>query len=134
MWLNDTVRGVVWALDFDPAGGEVANPREWLRFGPGEGVPDGMTTDAHGRLWIAHWGGARVTCRDPESGRELARIALPASNVTNVAFGGADLSTLFITTASTDLDEAQLAAQPHAGALFCVQTNAQGVAPARFGG
>lgn len=134
MWLNDTARGVVWALDFDPASGEVSNPREWLRFARDEGLPDGMTTDAHGRLWIAHWGGARVTCRDPESGRELARIALPASNVTNVAFGGADLSTLFITTASTDLDETQLAAQPLAGALFAVQTSVQGVAPARFAG
>jgi sugar lactone lactonase YvrE len=134
LWLNDTARNAIHALDFDPDSGEASNPRVWLRFAPGDGVPDGMTTDAAGRLWIAHWGGACVTCHDPGDGRELARIALPASNVTNVAFGGADLTTLFITTAAIDLDEAQRAAQPHAGALFCVSTNVAGVAPARFAG
>jgi D-xylonolactonase len=134
MWVNDTARNAIHALDFDPASGEVSNPRPWLRFAHGDGVPDGMTTDAAGRLWIAHWGGACVTCHDPLDARELARIALPASNVTNVAFGGADLTTLFITTASIELDQAQRAAQPLAGALFCVDTNVAGVAPERFEG
>jgi sugar lactone lactonase YvrE len=134
LWLNDTARNAIHAFDFDPAAGEVSNPRVWLRFAEGDGLPDGMTTDADGRLWIAHWGGACVTCHDPGDARELARIALPASNVTNVAFGGVDLKTLFITTASIDLDEAQRAAQPNAGALFCVNTNVRGVAPAQFQG
>lgn len=134
LWLNDTVRGIVHAFDFEPGRGEVSNPREWLRFAADEGVPDGMTTDAQGRLWIAHWGAARVTCRDPRDGSEIARIPLPASNVTNVAFGGTELTTLYITTASTGLDDAQRAQQPLAGALFEVETNVRGVAPARFAG
>jgi sugar lactone lactonase YvrE len=134
LWLNDTARNAIRAFDFDPVRGEVSNPRLWLRFAEGDGLPDGMTTDAAGRVWIAHWGGSCVTCHDPHDARELARVRLPASNVTNVAFGGADLTTLFITTASIDLDEAQLAAQPHAGALFCVNTNVSGLAPARFEG
>jgi sugar lactone lactonase YvrE len=134
LWLNDTARNAIHAFDFDPAGGELSRPRMWLRFADGDGVPDGMTTDAAGRVWIAHWGGACVTCHDPQDARELARIQLPASNVTNVAFGGADMTTLFITTASIDLDEAQRAAQPDAGALFCVSTNVAGVAPSLFEG
>jgi sugar lactone lactonase YvrE len=134
LWLNDTARGVVHALDFDAGTGAASNPRPWLRFAEGDGVPDGMTTDAQGRLWIAHWGGACVTCHDPADGRELARIGLPASNVTNVAFGGAGLDTLFISTASTGLDQAQLQAQPLAGALFHVATGATGLAPHRFAG
>jgi D-xylonolactonase len=81
-------------------------------------VPDGMTTDAAGRLWIAHWGGACVSCHDPASGAELARIALPASHITNCAFGGPELRTLYISSARSGLDAAQLAAQPLAGGLF----------------
>jgi sugar lactone lactonase YvrE len=134
MWLNDTARNVVWALDFAPDTGEVANPRKWLRLAKGDGYPDGMTTDSQGRLWIAHWGGSCVTCHDPRHGSELARIALPASNVTNVAFGGPELKTLFISTAATDLTDEQRAAQPLAGALFHVETDATGMAPARFEG
>jgi len=134
LWLNDTTRGVVYAFDCDPASGEVANPRPWLRLGLGDGLPDGMTTDAQGRLWLAHWGGSCVTCHAPDDARELARIAMPASHVTNVAFGGPDLRTLFITTAATGLDAGQLAAQPLAGALFAVETDAVGLAPPLFAG
>lgn len=134
LWLNDTARNRIHALDFDPAGGEVSNPRVWLRLSREDGLPDGMTTDADGRLWIAHWGGSCVTCHAPGDGRELARIALPALNVTNVCFGGPDMRTLFVSTASTDLTPQQKAEQPHAGALFAVETNATGVPPHRFAG
>jgi sugar lactone lactonase YvrE len=134
LWLNDTARNAVHALDFDAATGTVSRPREWLRFAPGDGLPDGMTTDAQGRLWIAHWGGGCVTCHAPDDGRELARVALPTSNVTNVAFGGPDFSTLFISTAATELDEAQRAREPLAGALFAAETDATGLPAHRFAG
>ena len=93
-----------------------------------------MTTDAEGRLWIAHWGGACVTCHDPDTAEELARIAMPTDHVSNVCFGGPDLRTLFVTTARFELSEAQLAAQPLAGALFAVEVDAQGVAPNLYAG
>ena len=134
LWVNDTVHGTVHALDFDAATGAVSRSRVWLQLAEGDGLPDGMTTDAEGRLWIAHWGGACVTCHAPDDGRELARIALPTANVTNVAFGGADLRTLFITTAATDLTPQQRAEQPLAGALFCAETDATGLPPDRFAG
>lgn len=134
LWLNDTARGTVYAADFDPAVGSVSQPRPWLQLPQGDGLPDGMTTDAQGRLWIAHWGGSCVTCHAPDDGRELACLALPTSHVTNVAFGGADLRTLFITTASSGLSAAERARQPLAGALFAVETDAVGLAPHRFAG
>jgi D-xylonolactonase len=134
LWLNDTARNGIYACDFDPASGEISRPRLWLRLAERDGYPDGMTTDAQGRLWIAHWGGACVTCRAPDDGRELARIALPTSHVTNVAFGGADLRTLFVSTAATELSAQQRAAQPLAGALFAVQTDATGLPAHRFAG
>jgi D-xylonolactonase len=134
MWINDTARNVVHACPFDPASGAIGPPSPWLRFAKGDGYPDGMTTDRDGRVWIAHWGGGCVTCHAGDDGRELARIVMPTSNITNVAFGGPDLRTLFVSSAATELSDTQRAAQPLAGALFAVETDATGVAPHRFAG
>ena len=134
MFVNDTVARRVVAHAFDAATGAAGAAREWLRFASDDGHPDGMTTDAAGRLWIAHWGGACVTCHDPETAAELARIALPTDHITNVAFGGPDLKTLFISSARFELDVAKLAAQPLAGALFAVDTDAVGLPANLFAG
>ncbi|MFI6845028.1 SMP-30/gluconolactonase/LRE family protein [Kitasatospora sp. NPDC050467] len=74
------------------------------------GLPDGMTLDAAGNLWVAFWDGAAVHCLSPE-GHLLATVELPAPRVTSCAFGGPDLHTLYITTART-------AEHPLSGALF----------------
>lgn len=134
MWVNDTARNFIHRGEFDPAAGTLTAPAVWLRFAKGDGYPDGMTTDRDGRLWIAHWAGGCVTCHAPDDGRELARIVLPTSNITNVAFGGPALNTLFITSATAELTEAQRAAEPLAGALFVVDTDAAGHPPHRFAG
>lgn len=134
LYFNDTVNGRVHAYDFDAEAGTLSNKRLWYSFAPGEGLPDGMTTDASGRIWIAHWGGARVTCRDPVTASELCRVELPASNVTNCAFGGPDLRTLFITTARTGLTPEQLEAEPLAGGLFAATVDGPGAPPHSFRG
>jgi D-xylonolactonase len=126
MFFSDTVNQQIHAFDFDPATGELSRQRPWLRFAPDDGYPDGMTTDADGRLWIAHWGASCVTCHDPDSADELLRVALPTAHITNLVFGGPALSTLLITSARFQLGQAQLAAQPLAGGLFMVETNATG--------
>ena len=133
MYVNDTVNGRVHAFDFDADSGALSNPREWLRFARGDGVPDGITTDAAGRVWIAHWGGACVSCHDPASGAELGRIALPTDHITNCTFGGPQLRTLYITSARFDLSADQLAAQPMAGGLFAIQLGEPGVPAGMFG-
>lgn len=134
MFVNDTVRRRIVAYAFDPASGGVGASREWLVLDAADGHPDGMTTDAAGRLWIAHWGGACVTCHDPETAAELARVALPTDHITNVAFGGPQLKTLFISSARFELSAAQLEAQPLAGALFAVDTDAVGLPANLFAG
>jgi D-xylonolactonase len=134
LYFNDTVKGRVHAYDFDVDGGTLSNKRLWLAFAQGDGVPDGMTTDAAGRIWIAHWGGACVSCHDPITARELCRVELPTSNVTNCAFGGADLRTLFVTTARTGLAPQQLEAQPLAGGLFAVRVDGPGLPAHLFRG
>jgi sugar lactone lactonase YvrE len=134
IFVNDTLEHRIVAFDFDAEAGSIANPRDWLRFPDDDGYPDGMTTDADGRLWIAHWGAACVTCHDPRDARELLRVPLPTSHITNVAFGGPDLRTLYITSARFGLNAARLAAEPLAGALFEVQTDATGLPANRFAG
>jgi sugar lactone lactonase YvrE len=134
IYINDTAQRQVFAWDFDVASGAISNRRLWLRFAPSDGHPDGMTTDALGRLWIAHWGGGCVTRHDAASGAELQRIALPVSQVTNVAFGGAELRTLFISSARTGLDSQQLATEPLAGGVFAVDVETPGLPASMFGG
>ncbi|MBO9513481.1 MAG: SMP-30/gluconolactonase/LRE family protein [Variovorax sp.] len=134
MYFNDTVKGRIHAYDVDPGAGTLANKREWHRFARGDGFPDGMTTDAAGRLWIAHWGGACVSCHDPLTAQELMRIALPASHITDCAFGGPGLGTLYITSATSGLTPAQREAEPLAGGLFAVPLDVQGLPAALFAG
>ena len=134
MYFNETAERRIHAFDFDAASGALSNQRLWLRFEEADGYPDGMTTDAAGRLWICHWGGACVTCHDPQSGAEFLRVKLPTSHITNVAFGGPDLRTLFITSARFGLSEEQLAREPLAGALFAVRVSERGAPAHLFAG
>jgi D-xylonolactonase len=134
MFVNDTVQRRVVAYAFDGDTGAIGASREWLVLRREDGHPDGMTTDAAGRIWIAHWGGACVTCHDPVTAAELARIALPTAHITNVAFGGPTMQTLFISSARFELSAAQLEAQPLAGALFALDTDAIGLPANLFAG
>ncbi|WP_026096285.1 SMP-30/gluconolactonase/LRE family protein [Ideonella sp. B508-1] len=132
--LNDSVQGCVYAHAFDPDTGTLGERRLWLRLPASDGCPDGMCTDAEGRIWIAHWGGGCVSCHDPDSAEELGRIHLPARQVSNCTFGGADLDTLFISTARVGLTQEQLAVQALAGSVFAVRTSARGQVASLFRG
>jgi len=85
---------------------------------PDAWLPDGMTVDAEGGLWVAVWGGRRV-CRFEPDGRFDRAIRVPASQVTSCTFGGSGLCDLFITTAAVGLSDRQVASEPQAGGLFC---------------
>ena len=100
-------------------------------YTPHEGTPDGLTIDSEGNLWVAIWDGGRVVQLSPE-GVELAQILLPVSRPTSVTFGGTDLRTLYITSASVDLSENEKSAQPFAGALFSFRTQVTGLLSKRF--
>lgn len=107
--------------------------RAFVQIAQDEGFPDGLTVDADGGVWCAHWGGSRVT-RFDAGGRVTDVVRLPVANVTKCAFGGERLDRLFISTARKGLDAAALHAQPLAGGLFEAEVGYRGVAPAAYHG
>lgn len=100
-------------------------------YTPPQGTPDGLTIDSDGNLWVAIWDGGRVVQLSP-TGEELAHIILPVSRPTSVTFGGPDLRTIFITSASVDLSENEKSAQPNAGALFSMRIEVSGLPAEQF--
>ena len=129
---SDTLDGVTFA--FDLCDGVLTNKRVFARWPASLGVPDGMTVDTTGFLWMCFWGGWAVRRVSP-TGEIVGEFALPASNITSCAFGGPDLDRLFVTSARQGLDAAALAAQPLAGALFeVVGHGARGCPPVEFTG
>lgn len=134
LYYIDTPTLRVTQFDYDLLSGQIANPRTAITFPAGEGKPDGMTIDADGMLWIALWGGGCVGRWNPHTGECLTRIDVAARQVTACAFGGPDLTDLYITTARTGLPEADLARQPLAGGLFRARPGVAGVAAFEFAG
>ena len=117
----DTHGGVVYAFDRN-MDGELENRRVFVTIDPSLGRPDGLTVDNEGHIWLAHWGGYRLTRFTPE-GQIEGIVPLPAPQVTSCTFGGPDMSTLYITTAARNVDLQQY---PNAGGLFCVNTTVTG--------
>ncbi|NJC32718.1 sugar lactone lactonase YvrE [Sphingomonas jejuensis] len=109
-------------------GGRLGPREDHIRFEDEWGYPDGMTTDADGCLWVAHWAGGRISRFDP-AGRRMTSVALPAANITSCAFAGPALDRLFVTSAALNDD-----ASAHGGALFEVDAGVRGMAPVPFGG
>lgn len=136
MYHIDTPTRKVSALDYDVLTGDVKNRRTVIDFAGHEqpGSPDGMAVDAEGMIWVAHWGGYRVTRWNPATGRVLDFVSLPASQVTSCCFGGVNLDDLYITTARTGLDDQVLSQQLHAGGLFRVRPGLKGQPTCDFDG
>ena len=109
----------VEAFSFQLSTGEISQRRTFAAFEASCGVPDGLTVDAEGGIWVAFWGGWGVRRFTPD-GREDLVIELPVEKVSSCGFGGPENRDLYITTASTGLDDRELQGQPTAGGLFRV--------------
>lgn len=105
--------------------GSLGERRPFIRFEPDWGHPDGMAFDAEGGLWVACWGAGCVARFDPDGRRERT-IALPASQISNVAFGGPQLDRMFVTSAADGVSE------PYGGALFEVDSGVRGLPPQQY--
>jgi sugar lactone lactonase YvrE len=131
MYYVDSLRYTIFVYDFELETGEIKNRRAFRYFSPGYGTPDGLTIDSRGFIWCAFWGGSKVVCFNPDGDMTL-EIPLPVSQPTSCAFGGDDLSDLYITSAREGLSDAELKAQPLAGSLFVVETDVCGLAEPKF--
>jgi sugar lactone lactonase YvrE len=130
----DTPSRQVTAFDYDLATGNIASPRPVVNVPPELGWPDGMTSDSEGMLWVAMWGGAKLTRWNPATGQLLEAIPVPALNISSCVFGGPDLTDLFITSACKGMTAAQMKKYPLTGGLFCIRTNIQGMPTFAFDG
>jgi sugar lactone lactonase YvrE len=133
MYFIDSTTQRIDAFDFDGATGEIANRRTLVEIDPNDGLPDGMTVDAEGGIWLCLFGGAAIRRYIPEGTLDAA-IALPTTNPTSPVFGGPDLRTLYITTARHRLTPAQLATEPLAGAILSLDPGVKGLPGTRFPG
>ena len=121
------------AFGFDPASGDLGQPRDLVNFPGGGPVPDGLIVDAEDCLWVAIWGGGQVHRYAPD-GDLLAVLPVPVSQPTCPAFGGPGLDELYLTTAWQDLTPGQRAAEPLAGHVLRTRPGARGHPAFSFGG
>lgn len=131
MFHADTTTHRIDCYDYDPATGVHSNQRTLLSFptdksAPGYGGrPDGATIDSEGAYWVAMFEGGRVLRISPQ-GEILREIMVPARCPTSLAFGGTDLRTLYITTASHGRSAAELAEYPLSGKVLCTRVDVAG--------
>jgi sugar lactone lactonase YvrE len=134
MYYVDSPTRRIDVFDVDPATGLVSGRRPFVKLDAGTaGWPDGLCVDADGGVWLALWAGGAVRRYTP-TGRLDRVIPVPTTNTTACSFGGARLTDLYITTARDRLDEATLAAQPHAGDVFVLTDAGEGLPGHAFAG
>lgn len=122
----DTVPGVILAYSVDEQG-SIHDRSVFGQVPEASGRPDGLTVDAEGGIWCAIWDGWRVDRYSPDGTLDFS-IEVPVPRPTSVAFGGEDLSTLFITSARTRLPASALAEAPLSGGIFACRTGHKGIA------
>jgi sugar lactone lactonase YvrE len=122
MYAGDSVVNALYAYDY--SAGSIAGRRVFTQ-GFGRGVPDGSAIDAEGFVWNCRYFGHCLVRFSPAG--EVDRVVeMPVKNITNCAFGGRDLRTLFVTTAALGGDE------PSAGDVFAVDSGVSGLAENLF--
>jgi len=129
VYFIDSPRRRVERFTFDSDALTLQHMQVAFSIDPACGLPDGMTMDEEGMLWVAHWGGGFVGRYDPQNGVLLAKVEVPASQTTSCCFGGSDRQTLFITTAAVGKED-----EPHAGKVFAVHLPMRGAECWKFRG
>ena len=133
LYVADSLDQAIDILEIDPITGEAGVRRDFAHTRGEACAPDGSAVDADGFLWNAQWGGARIVRYAPDGSIDRV-VAVPVDQPSSCAFGGEDLSTLYITTARWRLSADALARQPWAGSLLAFQPGVRGLALPPFAG
>jgi sugar lactone lactonase YvrE len=133
MYYVDSLERRVDVFDFDLTSGAIDNRRPFAVIDEGEAVPDGLTVDADGGIWVALWGGSQLRRYAPNGSLDRL-ITFPATQITSCAFGGPQLKQLFVTSAREGLATEALEREPHAGSLFVCTPGVRGRVQRTFAG
>ena len=128
-YFADSMEQVIWSFRYDKKQHSLTDKQQFVSLRGTRIYPDGSAIDAHGFLWNAQWDGSRVVRYSP-SGDIDRIIDLPVSRPTSCCFGGPDMKTLFITSASIGIHPDE---QPLAGSVFSIKVDVPGVTPRLFG-
>ncbi|MEU6646103.1 SMP-30/gluconolactonase/LRE family protein [Saccharomonospora sp. NPDC046836] len=121
----DSASGVVRAWHYNLDYALVSDPRLLRVISPDIGIPDGLTVDNRGNIWLAVWGTGQIWSLDARDGRTQAIVEVPTPYVTSCVFGGDDLSILYVTTADYNGAEG-------GGVLYSVELPVRGRYTERF--
>lgn len=127
MYYIDTLTYEITAFDYDLDSGEISNRRVVVKIPDRYKLPDGMSGDVEGLLWVAHWGANRICRWNPYTGELVESIHLPAPQITSCVFGGEKLTELYVTSAREGLSKRELEAYPYSGGLFRINLDVQGL-------
>jgi sugar lactone lactonase YvrE len=133
MYFIDSATQGVDVFDYDAGTGSAGHRKRLVTIDRAHGIPDGMTADSQGNLWVTCFGGAAVRCFSP-TGVQLDEVVFPVTQVTSCTFGGPDLANLYVTSAAYRLSDNQLKREPHAGATFVCRPGAVGMPASPFAG
>ncbi|MEH1839043.1 MAG: SMP-30/gluconolactonase/LRE family protein [Nostoc sp.] len=125
-YLADSPQQKIYSYDFNSVTGNISNRCVFVDLTHESFHPDGLTIDSEGYVWSVMWDGWCVIRFNPK-GEEILRIKLPVQLPTSCTFGGEDLQTLYITTASVGLSQAEIEKSFYSGDLFALQTDVTGL-------
>ena len=132
LYFTDTRQHRSWRFDLDIDDGRIFNQRLFADYSLTGDRPDGACVDVDGGIWTAFFAGSRIVRYRPDGEIDVV-VPVPLTNPTCVCFGGADLKTLYITSATKFLTPEQRASEPLAGSVLAVHGLAQGMPEHRFG-
>ncbi len=132
-YLTDSPQRTIYAYSFDGDSGQIRDRTPLIQLDDDSVEPDGLAVDSDGNIWTALWDGWCVACFSPQ-GEPLGRVALPVHRPTCPTFGGSNLQTLYVTTASVGLSQQEIQQGFYAGDLFAIDLPLPGLPPSPFGG